>query len=82
MAIHKDFPTSPHEIINPEVRWFPADESLRETTLEKLLPPLVPELRRQVAQWRESGYEGVSETSQTLLNWWFNMDHPVMNADV
>ncbi len=81
MAIHKDFPTSPHEIINPEVRWFPADESLRETTLEKLLPPLVPELRRQVAEWRESGYEGVSKTSQTLLNWWFNTNHPVMHAD-
>ena len=81
MAIHKDFPTSPHEIINPKVRWFPADESLRETTIDKLLPPLVPELRRQVAEWRESGYEGVSETSQTLLNWWFNTDHPVMHAD-
>jgi type III restriction enzyme len=81
MAIHKDFPTSPYEIINPEVRWFPADESLRETTLEKLLPPLVPELRRQVAEWRESGYEGASETSRTLLNWWFNTDHPVRHAD-
>ena len=81
MAIHKDFPTSPHEIIDPAVRWFPADESLRETTLEKLLPPLVSELRRQVAQWRESGYEGVSETSQTLLNWWFNTDHPITHTD-
>ena len=81
MAIHPDFPTSPHEIIDPAVRWFPADESLRETTLEKLLPPLVPELRRQVAQWRESGYEGVSETSQTLLNWWFNTDHSITHAD-
>ena len=82
MAIHPDFPKSPHEIIKPKIRWFPADEILRESTLEKLLPPLVPELRRQVARWRDSGYEGVSETSQTLLNWWFKTDHPIVHADI
>jgi len=81
MAIHKDFPKSPHEILKPEIRWFPADEILRESTLEKLLPPLVPELRRQVQSWRNSGYDGVSETSQTLLNWWFKTDHPINHAD-
>ena len=40
MAMHKDFPTSPHEVLSPEVRWFPADETLRETSYEKLMPPL------------------------------------------
>jgi type III restriction enzyme len=29
MAIHPGFPTSPHEVLNPEYRWFPADETLR-----------------------------------------------------
>lgn len=81
MAIHPDFPKSPHEVIDPEVRWFPADEIMRETTFEKLLPPLVHELRTQVKKWRDDAYEGVSKTSQILLNWWFNTDHPINHAD-
>ena len=81
MAIHPDFPKSPHEILKPEIRWFPADEIMRETTFEKLLPPLVHELRKQVKQWRDNAYEGVSETSRILLNWWFNTDHPITHAD-
>ena len=40
MAIHKDFPVSPHEILDPEIRWFPADESLRDSSFEKLMSPL------------------------------------------
>ena len=30
MAIHKNFSSNPFEILNPEERWFPADEILRE----------------------------------------------------
>jgi type III restriction enzyme len=75
MALHKDFPDSPHAILDPEVRWFPADEALRETSFEKLLPPLVPELRKQVKEWRGKGYQGATETSRSLLNWWFNTPH-------
>jgi hypothetical protein len=30
MALHKDFPQSPHAILDPGIRWFPADEALRE----------------------------------------------------
>ena len=71
MAIHKNFPSSPHEILNPEVRWFPADETLREISYEKLMPPLVAELRQKVFLWREKGYPDISKTSKTLLNWWF-----------
>ncbi len=48
MALHKDFPDSPHAILDPAVRWFPADEALRESSAEKLLPPLVATLRRKV----------------------------------
>jgi len=81
MAIHKDFPRSPHEILDPDVRWFPADEILRESSYEKLIPPLVHQLRVQVKAWRDSGYDGVSETSKTLLNWWFNNAHPITHAD-
>ena len=34
MALHPDFPDSPHEILDPTIRWFPADEALRETGME------------------------------------------------
>lgn len=81
MALHKDFPTSPHAILDPAIRWFPADEALRTTSFEKLLPPLVPELRKQVKAWRDSGYAKATETSRSLLNWWFKTPHLLPQAD-
>ena len=36
MALHKDFPQSPHAILDPGIRWFPADEALQERSMEKL----------------------------------------------
>jgi len=80
MAIHPDFPESPYAILDPSIRWFPAPESSRES-LEKLLPPLVHEVRKQVKAWRDSGYKDASETSQALLKWWFKTDHSNYNAD-
>jgi type III restriction enzyme len=44
MALHAAFPDSPHAILDPELRWFPADETLHETNAEKLMPPLVVEV--------------------------------------
>ncbi len=75
MAIHPAFPTSPYEILNPEHRWFPADEDLRDSAYDKLVPPLVNKIRREVKTWRENHYEGASGTSKALLNWWFNRQH-------
>lgn len=75
MALHPDFPKSPHAILEPELRWFPADETLRESTMDKLMPPLVPQLRRKVKEFRDSGYVGASDTSRSLLNWWFKVEH-------
>ncbi len=40
MALHKDFPKSPYEILDPKTCWFPADEALREKGYEKLLCPI------------------------------------------
>lgn len=77
MALHANFPKSPYEILDPAIRWFPADENLRDKGYEKLLPPLVAELRKKVRDWRSSGYEGASETSRALLKWWFLTDHPM-----
>jgi len=81
MALHPDFPASPHAILDPEIRWFPADEALRESSFEKLMPPLVPELRKQVKAWRDSGYAKATETSRSLLNWWFKTPHLLPQAD-
>lgn len=41
MAIHPDFPKSPHSILNPDVRWFLADEVLWESRYDELPLPLV-----------------------------------------
>ncbi len=81
MALHKDFPESPHAILDPSIRWFPADEALRETTMDKLMPPLVPELRKQVKAWRDGGYRGATNTSASLLTFWFNTPHLLPQSD-
>jgi len=81
MALHPNFPESPYAILDPAVRWFPADEALRESTMDKLMPPLVPELRRKVKEWRDSSYVGAAGTSKSLLNWWFNTTHLLPQAD-
>ena len=81
MALHPNFPASPYEILDPEIRWFPAAEELRATAYEKLLPPLVARIREQVKEWRDSAYEGASPTSRALLTWWFDTGHLVEQAD-
>lgn len=80
MALHPDFPESPHALIDPSVRWFPADESLRDSRYEKLIPPLVHKVREKVKAWRDDGYRGARETSISLLNWWFNTPHLIEDA--
>ncbi len=47
MALHPNFPESPYAILDPAIRWFPADEALRESSMDKLMPPLVSELRKK-----------------------------------
>lgn len=81
MALHPNFPESPHAILDPSIRWFPADEALRSSSFEKLLPPLVPELRKQVKKFRDNNYEGATQTSKSLLNWWFKTSHVVHKGD-
>lgn len=80
MALHPEFPKSPHQIFDPSIRWYPADEALREKGYEKLLPPFVAELRKRVKEWRNSNYEGASETSKALLRWWFQTEHLLPTA--
>ena len=80
MALHPNFPQSPHAIIDPSVRWLPDDEALKDTNYRELLPPLVHKIREKVKAWRDDSYRGASETSKALLNWWFNTPH-LLGAD-
>jgi hypothetical protein len=68
MALHPDFPRSPHAVLDPAVRWFPADETLRDTGMEKLMPPLVANVRRKVKEFRTSG-KARSTRRNTRITW-------------
>jgi type III restriction enzyme len=37
--------------------------------------PCVPAIREKVAAWRDARYKGASESTKTLLNYWFATDH-------
>jgi type III restriction enzyme len=81
MALHPEFPKSPYAVLLPDQRWFPAAEELRSTAYEKLLPPLVAKIRSEIMAWRDASYSGASDTSRALLNWWFETEHMVEQAD-
>ena len=81
MPLQPDFPTDPHVILDPDVRWYPGEAMLADLGYEMLLPPLVHKVRRGVKAWRDSGYEGASRTTRALLNHWFRSEHMVPSAD-
>lgn len=81
MGLDKNFPKDKFAILHPSIRWFPADEDLRKEGYEKLLPPFVPKLREEVYAWRQNNYEGASETSKNLLNWWFKEPHVIYDKN-
>ncbi|MDP2167413.1 MAG: DEAD/DEAH box helicase family protein [Thermodesulfovibrionales bacterium] len=41
----------------------------------------MPELRKQVKAWRDEGYDGATDTSRSLLNWWFGTPHLLPKLD-
>ena len=49
--------------------------------MDKLMPPLVAQLRQKVKEFRGSGYVGATNTSKSLLNWWFREPHLLPQAD-
>jgi len=42
--------------------------------------PCVPAIREAVAEWRENGYKGITDTTRLLLNYWFHTDHRLPNG--
>ena len=69
--------SDPFKILSPNERWAPTQSQMDafQNAYEKLLPPLVYKIRFAVAKWREENYQGASETSKSLLNFWFNQEH-------
>lgn len=69
--------SDPFKILSPNERWAPTQNQMDafQNVYEKLLPPLVYKIRLAVAKWREDDYQGASETTISLLNFWFNQDH-------
>jgi hypothetical protein len=60
MALHPGFPSSPYETLLPAHRWFLADEAMRTTAYEKLMPP---HWKDRVDYWAvDSEYESRPET--------------------
>ena len=80
MAVDVNFPKSPYVILDPHVRWRPGAAASGDE-IAGLIAPLVHKLRLAVRDWRKQGYEGASDTSKSLLKWWFDTDHPREGAD-
>lgn len=68
---------NPYSILQPGERWAPSQSQMDafQNVYEKLLPPLVYRVRLAVTEWRNSGYEGGSETTRFLFDFWFNQEH-------
>ena len=81
MALHRDFPESPHTVIDPSVRWTPDAAQIPIMGIGMLLPPLVQKIRKSVKTWRDDNYKGATETSRALLNWWFKTPHLQEHTD-
>lgn len=75
MPLGKDFPVDPYVEIDPALRWYPGATELELDEAARLVPPLVANIRTEVTAWRRGGYAGVSETSRSLLEWWFDTPH-------
>lgn len=72
----------PFEILSPNERWIPIPKNdLFEDKYEDFLPPLVHKIRLAVAKWREADYNGASNTSKFLLNFWFEQKHTLATGN-
>lgn len=69
--------SDPFKILSPNERWAPTQSQMDafQNAYEKLLPPLVYKIRLAVAKWRDENYVGASDTTKSLLNFWFNQEH-------
>jgi type III restriction enzyme len=68
---------NPFEILTPYERWVPTRQQMElyKNEYEQLLPPLVHKIREAVYKWRDDNYDGASQTTKSLFNFWFNTEH-------
>jgi type III restriction enzyme len=74
VPIPTEFPKSPFEIAHPKDRWKP-DINLSDKEFQHFYAPFVENIRNQIFEWRQFGYDGISETSKKLLSFWFQEEH-------
>ena len=74
MPVPKKLPKSPFEIAHPDHRWKP-DLSASDKNIQQAFAPFVEKIRTEIFEWRQFGYDGISDTSRSLLNYWFNYKH-------
>lgn len=79
MPLPDDFPSSPYIILNPNNRWKPDKKTFEKNF--SLIPPLVEKIRLKVKEWRDTDYEGASETTKALLHFWFEEEHWIENSN-
>lgn len=53
----------------------PSQTDLLDITSRLRTGPCVPALREAVKAWKAGGYKGITDTTRTLLNSWFETDH-------
>ena len=53
----------------------PTQADLLDVTARLRTAPCVPALREAVKAWKAGGYKGITDTTRTLLNYWFETDH-------
>jgi type III restriction enzyme len=80
MALHPEFPRSPYAELRP-TPLVPRCPGASRYRLRAPAAPLVANIRKEVKAWRDAGYVGAAPTSRALLNWWFDSDHLVEQAD-
>lgn len=64
--------------IMPRTKTAPGQLSLLDAKTKTA--PCVPAIKEAVTAWREGGYRGITGTTRTLLNYWFQTDHRLPNG--
>jgi type III restriction enzyme len=60
---------------------FQTIETVNEGTEARLRTgPCVPALREAVKAWKAGGYKGITDTTRTLLSFWFDTDHKLQTG--
>lgn len=58
-----------------------AEDQLNLLEARVTTAPCVPAIRKAVVEWRLTKYQGATDTSRLLLNYWFNTDHRLRSGN-